>query len=134
LANAVGTSNAGHLFGVAEGGKMNILGKLDWSTIPLDQPIIMGATAFMVLLVVGILGWVTLKGYWSYLWREWLTSVDHKRIGVMYIVLALLLLLRGFFDASMMRAQAAVAAGGRQGYFPPELLAQVFIAHVTLIA
>ena len=105
---------------------MEFLGKLSLSAIPLDQPIVMGATAFMVLLVAGILGWVTLKGYWSYLWREWLTSVDHKRIGVMYIVLALLMLLRGFSDAIMMRAQQAVAAGGAQGYLPPEHFDQVF--------
>src|SRR5207302_276184 len=101
--------------------------------LPLDQPIGMGATAFMVLLVAGILGWVTLKGYWSYLWREWLTSVDHKRIGVMYIVLALLMLLRGFSDAIMMRAQQAVAAGGAQGYLPPEHFDQVFSAHGTIM-
>jgi cytochrome o ubiquinol oxidase subunit I len=112
---------------------MNLLGKLSWSAIPLDQPIIMGATAFMVLLVGGILGWVTLKGYWSYLWREWLTSVDHKRIGVMYIVLAMLMLLRGFSDAIMMRAQQAVAAGGAQGYLPPEHFDQVFSAHGTIM-
>jgi cytochrome o ubiquinol oxidase subunit I len=112
---------------------MNLLGKLSLSAIPLDQPIIMGATAFMVLLVVGILGWVTLKGYWSYLWREWLTSVDHKRIGVMYIVLAMLMLLRGFSDAIMMRAQQAVAAGGAQGYLPPEHFDQVFSAHGTIM-
>src|SRR5258707_15819001 len=112
---------------------MNILGKLDWSAIPLDQPIIMGATGFMVLLVVGVLGWVTLKGYLSYLWREWLTSVDHKRIGVMYIVLAMLMLLRGFSDAIMMRAQQAVAAGGAQGYLPPEHFDQIFSAHGTIM-
>ena len=112
---------------------MNLLGKLSLSAIPLDQPIIMGATAFMVLLVVGILGWVTLKGYWSYLWREWLTSVDHKRIGVMYIVLALLMLLRGFSDAIMMRAQQAVAAGAAQGYLPPEHFDQIFSAHGTIM-
>ena len=112
---------------------MNLLGKLSLSAIPLDQPIVMGATAFMVLLVVGILGWVTLKGYWSYIWREWLTSVDHKRIGVMYIVLALLMLLRGFSDAIMMRAQQAVAAGGAQGYLPPEHFDQVFSAHGTIM-
>src|SRR5207245_6280718 len=99
----------------------------------LDQPIIMGATAFMVLLVVGILGWVTLKGYWSYLWREWLTSVDHKHIGVMYIILGLLMLLRGFSDAIMMRAQQAVAAGGAQGYLPPEHFDQIFSAHGTIM-
>src|ERR1700741_104346 len=112
---------------------MNLLGKLDWSAIPLDQPIIMGATAFMVLLVAGILGWVTLKGYWSYLWREWLTSVDHKRIGVMYIVLALLMLLRGFSDAIMMRAQQALAAGGAQGFLSPEHFDQIFSAHGTIM-
>src|SRR5579862_8626329 len=112
---------------------MNILGKLDWSAIPLDQPIIMGATAFMVLLVVGVIGWVTIKGYWSYLWWEWLTSVDHKRIGVMYIVLALLMLLRGFSDAIMMRAQQALAAGTAQGYLPPEHFDQVFSAHGTIM-
>jgi len=76
----------------------------------------MGASAFMVLAVVLIVGWVTLKGYWPYLWHEWLTSVDHKRIGVMYCVLALVMMLRGFSDAIMMRAQQALAAGGAQGY------------------
>src|SRR5262245_52631011 len=112
---------------------MNLLGKLSWSAIPFDQPIIMGATAFMVLLVVSALGWVLLKGYLPYLWREWLTSVDHKRIGVMYIVLALLMLLRGFSDAIMMRAQQAVAAGGAQGYLPPEHFDQIFSAHGTIM-
>jgi cytochrome o ubiquinol oxidase subunit 1 len=112
---------------------MNLLGKLSWSAIPLDQPIVMGATAFMVLLVGGILGWVTLKGYWSYLWREWLTSVDHKRIGVMYVVLAMLMLLRGFSDAIMMRAQQAVAAGSAHGYLPPEHFDQIFSAHGTIM-
>src|SRR5207244_11747023 len=110
---------------------MNILGKLDWSAIPLDQPIIMGATAFMVLLVGGVLGWVTLKGYWAYLWHEWLTSVDHKRIGVMYCVLALVMLLRGFADAIMMRSQQAIAAGGAQGYLPPGHFAPILSAHGT---
>ena len=79
------------------------------------------------------MAWVTLKGYWPYLWREWITSVDHKRIGVMYIVLALLMLLRGFADAIMMRAQQAVAAGGAQGYLPPEHFDQIFSAHGTIM-
>ena len=68
-----------------------------------------------------------------YLWSEWLTSVDHKRIGVMYLVLALLMLLRGFSDAIMMRAQQAVAAGGAQGYLPPEHFDQIFSAHGTIM-
>ena len=112
---------------------MNLLGKLSWSAIPFDQPIIMGATAFMTLLVGSVLLWVTLKGAWPYLWREWLTSVDHKRIGVMYLVLAFLMLLRGFSDAIMMRAQQAVAAGGAQGYLPPEHFDQIFSAHGTIM-
>jgi cytochrome o ubiquinol oxidase subunit 1 len=112
---------------------MNLLGKLSWSAIPFDQPIVMGATAFMVLTVVFILGWVTLKGYVPYLWREWITSVDHKRIGVMYIILALIMMLRGFSDAIMMRAQQAVAAGDAQGYLPPEHFDQIFSAHGTIM-
>src|SRR5260370_23411307 len=87
----------------------------------------------MVVVVVSVLSWVTLKGYLPYLWREWLTSVDHKRIGVMYIVLALLMLLRGFSDAIMMRAQQAMAAGGAHGYLPPEHFDQVFSAHGTIM-
>jgi cytochrome o ubiquinol oxidase subunit 1 len=112
---------------------MNLLGKLSWSAIPFDQPIVMFASAGMILGIVLVLSWVTLKGYWPYLWREWLTSVDHKRIGVMYCVLALLMLLRGFADAIMMRSQQAVAAGGAQGYLPPEHFDQIFSAHGTIM-
>jgi cytochrome o ubiquinol oxidase subunit I len=112
---------------------MNLLGKLSWSAIPFDQPIIMGATAFMAVLIGSVLLWVTLKGAWPYLWREWLTSVDHKRIGVMYLVLAFLMLVRGFADGIMMRAQQAVAAGGAQGYLPPEHFDQIFSAHGTIM-
>ena len=67
---------------------------------PSDEPIIMGATAFMVLVVVAVLGFITMKGAWLYLWREWLTSVDHKRIGVMYCILALVMMLRGLVTRS----------------------------------
>jgi cytochrome o ubiquinol oxidase subunit 1 len=112
---------------------MNLLGKLTWSAIPFDQPIIMGVTALMVLIVMSVVGWVLLKGYLPYLWREWLTSVDHKRIGVMYCVLALVMMLRGFSDAIMMRTQQAVAAGGAQGYLPPEHFDQIFSAHGTIM-
>ena len=112
---------------------MSWLGKLTWSAIPFDQPIIMGATGGVILAIVAILAWVTLKGWWPYLWREWLTSVDHKRIGVMYFVLALIMLLRGFADAIMMRSQQAIAAGGAQGYLPPEHFDQIFSAHGTIM-
>src|SRR6201988_2057067 len=112
---------------------MTLLGKLSWNAIPFDQPIVMFASALMILGILSVLGWIVLKGYWPYLWREWLTSVDHKRIGVMYMVLALLMLLRGFTDAIMMRAQQAVAAGDSQGYLPPEHFDQIFSAHGTIM-
>jgi len=112
---------------------MTLLGRLDWSAIPFDQPIIMGTVAGMVLVIGSVLLWVTLKGYVPYLWREWITSVDHKRIGVMYLLLALVMLLRGFADAIMMRTQQAVAAGGAQGYLPPEHFDQIFSAHGTIM-
>ena len=109
------------------------MGKLTWSAIPFDQPIPMAASLFIVLSVLGVLGLTTAKGWWPYLWREWLTSVDHKRIGVMYVLLALVLLLRGFIDAIMMRSQLAVAAGGAAGYLPPEHYDQIFSAHGTIM-
>ncbi len=112
---------------------MNFLGKLSWGAIPFDQPIIMGATAFMVLVIAAALSFIIVKGYLGPLWRDWITSVDHKRIGVMYILLALVMLLRGFSDAIMMRAQQAVAAGGAQGYLPPEHFDQIFSAHGTIM-
>ena len=86
-----------------------MLGKLSWAAIPLDQPLplyAMGAVGIVILVVLGI---VTVKGWWPYLWREWITSVDHKRIGVMYVILGLVMLLRGFSDAIMMRTQQAIA-------------------------
>ncbi|OKO88200.1 cytochrome o ubiquinol oxidase subunit I [Bradyrhizobium sp. NAS80.1] len=112
---------------------MTLLGKLDWSSIPFDQPIIMGTVGSVIVVIVSVLSWVTLKGYLPYLWREWITSVDHKRIGVMYIALALVMLLRGFADGIMMRTQQAVAAGGAQGYLPPEHFDQIFSAHGTIM-
>src|SRR3954464_12757576 len=112
---------------------MNLLGKLDWSAIPFDQPIIMGASGGMVLIIVLVLALVTVKGYWPYLWREWLTSVDHKRIGIMYFVLGLIMMLRGFSDAILMRSQQALAAGGASGFLPPEHFDQIFSAHGTIM-
>jgi cytochrome o ubiquinol oxidase subunit I len=110
-----------------------MLGKLTWAAIPFDQPIPLFASAMVVLAMAAILGLITAKGWWPYLWREWITSVDHKRIGIMYVVLALVMLLRGFVDAIMMRTQLALAAGGAQGYLPPEHYDQIFSAHGTIM-
>ena len=108
---------------------MNILGKLDWSAIPIDEPIPLVAAGFIGLILAGVVVWVVVKGHLPYLWREWITSVDHKRIGVMYCLLGMLMLIRGFVDAIMMRTQQAMAVGGAQGYLPPEHYDQIFSAH-----
>src|SRR5271167_974601 len=109
-----------------------MFGKLTWDAIPFDQPIPMAASAFMVLAIGGLLALIVLKGWAPYLWREWITSVDHKRIGVMYCTLALVMLLRGFIDAIMMRSQQALAFQS-QGYLPPEHYNQIFSAHGTIM-
>ena len=109
-----------------------MLGKLDWSAIPLGQPIPLVAAGLVLVTILGVLIWVFAKGYFPYLWREWITSVDHKRIGVMYILLAFVMLLRGGTDAIMMRTQQALAYHSN-GYLPPEHYNQIFSAHGTIM-
>ena len=112
---------------------MNLLGKLTWDAIPVHEPIALMTGLVVVLVLAAVLGWITIKGHWPYLWHEYITSTDHKRIGIMYIVLALIMLLRGFADAIMMRAQQTVAIGQSQGYLPPEHYDQIFSAHGTIM-
>jgi cytochrome o ubiquinol oxidase subunit 1 len=114
-------------------GVTGMLGKLTLSAIPFDQPIIMGAVGFMVLVGLSVMFVLTFLGRWKWLWTEWLTSVDHKKIGVMYIMLAIVMLLRGFSDAIMMRTQLALASGGAPGYLPPEHYDQIFTAHGVIM-
>jgi cytochrome o ubiquinol oxidase subunit 1 len=109
-----------------------MFGKLTWNAIPFDQPIPLAAGVFVVFAMCGVLIWVWAKGYFPYLWREWITSVDHKRIGIMYCILALVMLLRGFIDALMMRSQQALAFHSA-GYLPPEHYDQIFSAHGTIM-
>jgi cytochrome o ubiquinol oxidase subunit 1 len=109
------------------------MGKLTWSAIPFDQPLPMTASALMLVGIAATLIWVLVKGHLPYLWREWITSVDHKRIGVMYCMLAGVMLVRGFTDALMMRSQLALATGGAAGYLPPEHYDQIFSAHGTIM-
>ena len=109
-----------------------MFGKLTWDAIPWDQPIPLVAGSVVVLVVLAILVWVVVKGYLPYLWDEWITSVDHKRIGVMYCLLGVVMLLRGFIDAIMMRSQQAIAFRAA-GYLPPEHYDQIFSAHGTIM-
>jgi cytochrome o ubiquinol oxidase subunit 1 len=109
-----------------------VLGKLTWEAIPFDEPIPLISGAAVYVAVLAVLVWVVVKGYWPYLWREWITSVDHKRIGIMYCLLAAVMLVRGFIDAIMMRAQQAMAFHGA-GYLPASHFDQIFSAHGTIM-
>src|ERR1700755_818806 len=109
-----------------------MLGKLTWAAIPFDQPIPWVTGAAVLVIMLGVIAWVVIAGHLPYLWREWITSVDHKRIGVMYVLLASVMLLRGFSAAIMMRTQQAIAFHP-QGYLPPEHYNQIYSAHGTIM-
>ena len=109
-----------------------MLGKLSWSAIPFNQPIPLVTSIVVIVVILTVLGLITIKGWWPYLWSEWITSVDHKRIGVMYCLLAMVMLIRGFADAIMMRGQQAIAYDS-PGYLPPEHYDQIFSAHGTIM-
>ncbi|MBF8677101.1 cytochrome o ubiquinol oxidase subunit I [Pseudomonas fulva] len=110
-----------------------MFGKLSLEAIPYHEPIVMVTLAMIALGGIAVVGAVTYFRKWSYLWTEWLTTVDHKKIGVMYIIVAMVMLLRGFADAIMMRTQLAVATGGSEGYLPPEHYDQIFTAHGVIM-
>ncbi len=114
-------------------GEVEMLGRLSWAAIPFNEPLPLIAGGVVVLVILAVLALVTVKGWVPYLWREWITSVDHKRIGAMYVLLGLVMLLRGFSDAIMMRTQQAIAVGQSQGYLPPEHYDQIFSAHGSIM-
>jgi len=109
-----------------------MLGKLSWDAVPFDEPIPLFAGAVVIVILLGVLAYIAVKGWVPYLWREWITSVDHKHIGIMYVLLAAVMLLRGFIDALMMRSQQALAFHSN-GYLPPDHYNQIFSAHGTLM-
>ncbi len=110
-----------------------IFGRLTLESIPYHEPILLVTFTVVALGGIALLGVVTYFKLWGYLWREWLTSVDHKKIGIMYVILALIMLLRGFSDAIMMRLQQAIAFNGSAGYLPPHHYDQVFTAHGVIM-
>jgi len=110
-----------------------IFGRLTWEAVPFHEPILLGTFAMVALGGLATLALLTRYKLWGYLWREWLTSVDHKKIGVMYIILAIIMLLRGFADALMMRAQQAIAFGDQAGYLPSHHYDQIFTAHGVIM-
>jgi cytochrome o ubiquinol oxidase subunit I len=109
-----------------------MFGKLSINALPFYSDIAMAGalvTVFDALAVVALISWL---GQWRYLWTEWLTSLDHKKIGIMYVILALIMLVRGFIDAMMMRTQQAVALDS-QGYLSPDHFDQILTSHATIM-
>ena len=110
-----------------------IFGKLTWASVPLHDPVILSAFIGTMIGGLAVFALITRYKLWGTLWRDWFTSIDHKKIGIMYMVLGLVMLLRGFSDALMMRAQQAMAFGDNLGYLPPHHYDQVFTAHGVIM-
>src|SRR5215471_11972836 len=110
-----------------------LFGRLTWEAIPLHEPILLATFIAVVLGGVAVLALITYFRWWGTLWRDWITSIDHKRLGIMYVILGLVMLLRGFADAVMMRAQQAIAFGDAMGYLPPHHYDQIFTAHGVIM-
>ncbi|KTF67250.1 cytochrome o ubiquinol oxidase subunit I [Sphingomonas sp. HT-1] len=110
-----------------------IFGRLSLESLPLHEPIVVATFCGVALGGVALVGALTYFRLWGYLWKEWFTTVDHKRIGIMYMILGLVMLLRGFADAIMMRAQQAMAFGANEGYLNAHHYDQIFTAHGVIM-
>jgi cytochrome o ubiquinol oxidase subunit 1 len=108
------------------------LGKLDWQALPHEWFTIGGSVAFL-LLALTIVGLLTWTKRWKWLWREWLTSVDPKKIGIMYFIAGGFMLLRGGLDAIMLWLQQAISVDGSQGYLTSDHFQQIFTAHGNIM-
>jgi len=111
----------------------SIFGRLNWEAIPYHEPILVATFAGVVLGGLAVLALLTKMRLWGPLWRDWICSIDHKKIGIMYMVLGIVMLLRGFADAIMMRMHQAVAFGANEGFLPPHHYDQVFTAHGVIM-
>ncbi len=110
-----------------------LLGRLNWNSLPFHEPILVATFAVVVIGGLGVLALITRYKLWGYLWKEWFTTVDHKKIGIMYMILGLIMFLRGFADAIMMRIQQAMAFGGSEGYLNAHHYDQIFTAHGVIM-
>ena len=111
-----------------------LTGRMSLADIPmLHEPIVLATFIGTVLIGLGVAGAITKYRLWGTLWKDWFTSIDHKKIGIMYVVLGLVMLLRGFADALMMRLQQAMAFGDNLGYLPPHHYDQIFTAHGVIM-
>jgi cytochrome o ubiquinol oxidase subunit 1 len=111
---------------------MEMFGKLTIEALPSYSAIAAAGALITVLGALGAIALITWLGQWRYLWTEWLTSLDHKKIGMIYVTLALTMLVRGFIDALMIRTQQAVALDSI-GYLPRDHFDQILTSHATIM-
>ncbi len=110
-----------------------IFGRLSWDAIPFHEPILLATFAGVIVGGLGLVALITYFRQWGMLWNNWFTSIDHKKIGIMYMILGIIMFLRGFADALMMRAQQAFAFGSNHGFLPPDHYDQIFTAHGVIM-
>lgn len=111
-----------------------VLGRLNWDSVPMaHEPIVLWTFIAVVLGGIAVVAAITKFRLWGPLWRDWICSIDHKKIGIMYMILGIVMLLRGFADAVMMRLQQAMAFGDNLGYLPPHHYDQIFTAHGVIM-
>ena len=111
-----------------------LIGRISWDSVPMaHEPIVLWTFIAVVLGSLVVVAVLTKFRLWGPLWRDWICSIDHKKIGIMYIILGLVMLLRGFADAVMMRLQQAMAFGDNLGYLPPHHYDQIFTAHGVIM-
>lgn len=108
------------------------LGRLDGNALPHEWFTIGGTAAFALMAIV-IAVFLTYTKRWKWLWKEWLTSVDPKKIGIMYFIVAGVMLLRGVLDAVMLWLQQAIAVDNSHGYLTADHFQQIFTAHGNIM-
>ena len=118
-----------------------LFGQLSWGALPfvrawrdpsMSEIIGAGAGAIVVIGAVAAFALITWLRAWKYLWREWFTSLDHKKIGIMYIVLAFIMMSRALIEAVLIRCQQAVAVNA-PGFLEPGHFAQLFTTHGSIM-
>ena len=110
-----------------------LFGRLSWDAIPFHEPILIATFAGVIVGGLALVALITYFRQWGNLWHNWFTSIDHKKIGIMYMILGIIMFLRGFADALMMRAQQAFAFGANKGFLPPDHYDQIFTAHGVIM-
>ncbi len=109
-----------------------LLGKLNKEAF-MHNMVVMGGILSMTIGLISVVFLLTYLKRWKWLYKNWLTSLDHKKIGVMYIVVSTLMLVRGVIDAAIMRSHTALSSGNSNGFLESDHFQQMFSAHGTIM-